>query len=72
LNHQTEESNDEHEQEDKADRLPANLPSVEEIQNESATAESINDFFGKDGIFAHLFADTRRNGSCLSKTGPTS
>lgn len=34
------------------------LPSVERIQQELARAKSINDFFGKDGIFARLFADT--------------
>lgn len=30
--------------------LQANVPSVAEIQNELATAESIDDFFGKEGI----------------------
>jgi transposase-like protein len=34
------------------------LPSVEKIQSELATAESIDDFFGKDGIFARLFSQT--------------
>jgi len=34
------------------------LPSVERIQQELARATSIDDFFGKDGIFARLFADT--------------
>ena len=34
------------------------LPSVERIQQELASAKSIDDFFGKDGIFARLFADT--------------
>lgn len=34
------------------------LPSVEQIQNELGRAESINDFFGKEGIFARLFART--------------
>src|SRR4051812_14697146 len=34
------------------------LPSVERIQQELARATSINDFFGKEGIFARLFADT--------------
>ena len=34
------------------------LPSVEAIQNELGTAESIDDFFGKGGIFARLFAGT--------------
>src|SRR4029453_14443110 len=34
------------------------LPSVERIQQELARAKSIDDFFGKEGIFAGLFADT--------------
>jgi len=34
------------------------LPSVERIQQELARATSIDDFFGKEGIFARLFADT--------------
>src|SRR5215210_2999689 len=34
------------------------LPSVERIQQELARAKSIDDFFGKAGIFARLFADT--------------
>ncbi len=33
-------------------------PSLETIQRELSTAESIDDFFGKDGIFARLFART--------------
>src|SRR6476659_8527548 len=40
-----------------APRLPA-LPSVEHIQHELASATNLNDFFGKDGIFARLFATT--------------
>ena len=32
------------------------LPSVEEIQQELGTAESIDDFFGKEGIMLRLFA----------------
>jgi len=43
--------------EELAPRLPA-LPSVEHIQQELASATSLNDFFGKDGIFARLFATT--------------
>ena len=35
-----------------------NLPSVERIQQELASATSIDDFFGKEGIFARLFATT--------------
>src|SRR5215213_5860817 len=36
----------------------SSLPSVERIQQELARAKSIDDFFGKEGIFARLFADT--------------
>lgn len=34
------------------------LPSIEEIQQELSRAESIDDFFGKEGIMARLFART--------------
>jgi len=34
------------------------LPSVERIQEAFARAKSVNDFFGKEGIFARLFAST--------------
>ena len=34
------------------------LPSVEKVRQELGQAESIDDFFGKEGIFARLFADT--------------
>ena len=34
------------------------MPSVERVQQELASAKSLDDFFGKDGIFARLFADT--------------
>jgi len=34
------------------------MPSAEEVQGELATATSIDDFFGGDGIFARLFAQT--------------
>ena len=37
---------------------PAVLPSVEHIQQELASAKNIDDFFGKEGIFARLFAGT--------------
>jgi transposase-like protein len=37
---------------------PDSMPSAEEVQHELAKAESMDDFFGKDGIFARLFADT--------------
>ncbi len=38
--------------------IEASLPPVERIQQELATATSIDDFFGKEGIFARLFAGT--------------
>jgi putative transposase len=34
------------------------LPSIDRIQQELASAKSIDDFFGKEGIFARLFAGT--------------
>jgi len=34
------------------------MPSAEEIQRELASVESMDDFFGKDGIFARLFGET--------------
>ncbi len=34
------------------------MPSVEVVQKELATAKSVDDFFGKDGIFSRLFSDT--------------
>jgi transposase-like protein len=34
------------------------LPSVEEVQRELSKAKSMDDFFGKEGIFARLFART--------------
>ncbi len=34
------------------------MPSAEEVVRELAKAESIDDFYGKDGIFARLFSDT--------------
>ena len=34
------------------------VPSVERVQQELATATSVDDFFGKEGIFARLFAST--------------
>ena len=47
----------------KRTELQSHLPSVEEIQSELATAESIDDFFGKEGIFARLFAGTHLGAS---------
>jgi putative transposase len=37
---------------------PTSIPSVERVQQELARATSIDDFFGKEGIFARLFAST--------------
>lgn len=37
---------------------PVTLPSVERMQQELASARSMDDFFGKEGIFARLFATT--------------
>jgi transposase-like protein len=34
------------------------MPSAEEVQRELAKAKSMDDFFGKEGIFARLFANT--------------
>jgi putative transposase len=34
------------------------MPSAEEVQRELAKAESIDDFFGKEGIFSRLFSST--------------
>src|SRR5271157_5319628 len=34
------------------------LPSAEEVQRELSTAKNMDDFFGKEGIFAKLFAHT--------------
>jgi putative transposase len=39
-------------------KLQSHLPSLEKIQQELGTAQSIDDFFGKEGIFARLFAKT--------------
>jgi putative transposase len=38
--------------------LPPAMPSVERVQQELASATSLDDFFGKEGIFARLFAST--------------
>ena len=34
------------------------MPSAEKIQEELAKAENMDDFFGRDGIFARLFSKT--------------
>jgi putative transposase len=46
------------EQSDRKRELAEHLPSVETIQRELGKAESIDDFFGKEGIFSRLFAET--------------
>lgn len=42
----------------KSQRGVEHLPSVEQVRNELGKAQSIDDFFGKEGIFARLFART--------------
>lgn len=42
----------------KSRREVESLPSVEQVRRELGKAESIDDFFGKEGIFARLFART--------------
>lgn len=39
-------------------KIQDSLPSVEDVQRELAKAKSMDDFFGKEGIFARLFAHT--------------
>ena len=34
------------------------MPGAEEVQRELASAKTMDDFFGKEGIFARLFAST--------------
>ena len=38
--------------------LKKHLPDPEELARELASAQSIDDFYGKDGIFARLFSET--------------
>jgi len=40
------------------DDFKKHLPDPEELARELASAESIDDFYGKDGIFARLFSET--------------
>jgi transposase-like protein len=40
------------------DSIQDSMPSAEEVQKELATAKSVDDFFGKEGIFSRLFSDT--------------
>lgn len=42
----------------KTTKVKPTMPSVETIQQELGKAQSIDDFFGKEGIFARLFAET--------------
>lgn len=46
------------EEERKERKLQESMPRVEEVQKELAKAKSMDDFFGKDGIFVRLFAHT--------------
>jgi hypothetical protein len=55
----------------KAD-IQESLPSTELVQQELAKAKSMDDFFGKEGIFARLFSNTLEQmlealGTILSK-----
>jgi putative transposase len=42
----------------KKNQQPPAMPSAEEVQRELANIENIDDFFGKDGVFARLFGET--------------
>src|SRR5512134_4009770 len=42
----------------KGQKVQEIMPSAEEVQRELAKAKSMDDFFGKEGIFARLFANT--------------
>jgi putative transposase len=44
--------------EKKKSKQPPAMPSAEEVQRELAKVENIDDFFGKEGVFARLFGDT--------------
>jgi transposase-like protein len=43
---------------DEKPKADIQMPSAEEVQRELASAESMDDFFGKEGIFARLFSRT--------------
>jgi transposase-like protein len=43
---------------DKKKDAKVEMPTAEEVQEELAKVESMDDFFGKDGVFARLFAST--------------
>jgi hypothetical protein len=40
------------------DKSAVEMPDLEIIQEELSKAESMDDFFGREGIFARLFAGT--------------
>ena len=40
------------------EEIQEHMPSAEEVQRELAKAKSIDDFYGKEGIFSRLFAST--------------
>jgi transposase-like protein len=46
------------EEKSKARNIQEVMPSTEEVQRELGKAKSMDDFFGKEGIFAKLFAHT--------------
>src|SRR5689334_6770269 len=46
------------EESSKSETIQENLPSAEEVQRELAKVKSMDDFFGKEGIFSRLFAHT--------------
>lgn len=47
-----------HKKNTKKEELQKHLPNPEQLAHELASAESIDDFYGKDGIFARLFSKT--------------
>ena len=42
----------------KSQSPPEYMPTAEEVQAELAKVQSMDDFFGKEGVFAKLFAST--------------
>jgi len=47
-----------HKKKPNKDEFQEHLPDLEELAQELAKAESIDDFYGKDGIFARMFSKT--------------
>ncbi|MBT7073266.1 MAG: IS256 family transposase, partial [Anaerolineae bacterium] len=43
---------------DEKDNKAIEMPSAEEVAKELGKAKSIDDFYGKDGIFSRLFSKT--------------